>query len=150
MEDLKTKLEDESSRRTSAEKEVEKHLDTISNLERQISELKDACLTKANQITVLGEKNEDIKQELCEVKREADEERKSIAKLNEELSMLCKERDELAAKMETLASDRDQVVNDLKNQKRHFEGQVKPLIWEFETEKSSISHPYRLKPWNLR
>lgn len=127
VEDLKAKLEDESSRRVSVQKVVDEHLETISNLERQISELKDTCLTKANQITILGEKNEDIKQELCEVKREAEEEKKVVAKLNQELSALTKDRNELVAKINILESERDQLINDTKNQRRNFDGQIKTL-----------------------
>ncbi|XP_012263781.2 GRIP and coiled-coil domain-containing protein 2 [Athalia rosae] len=127
VEDLKTKLDDESNKRASLQKVVDKHLETISNLERQISELKETCLTKANQITVLGEKNESIKQELCEVKRNADEEKKQIDKLNTELTTLTRDRNEIAAKLQVLALERDQVTSDMKNQKKNSDAHIKTL-----------------------
>ncbi|XP_046743878.1 GRIP and coiled-coil domain-containing protein 2-like [Diprion similis] len=127
VEDLKAKLENESSKRNSMQKTVDKHLETISNLEMQISELKDTCLAKANQITVLGEKNEAIKQEMCEIKRKADDEKKIMDKLNNELRTLSQEKDELSTKINKLMSELDIAINDRQNQKRQCDGQIKTL-----------------------
>lgn len=137
MEDLKAKLDNESSKRLTMQKSIEKHLETISKLELKVSELQDTCLTKANQITVLGEKNEDIKQQLCEVKRLADEDKKMIEKLHQESVSSTRERDELVAEIEKLTTERDQLINDMKDQKRNFDGQVRS--YHFYKSKKTVN-----------
>ncbi|XP_015609304.1 GRIP and coiled-coil domain-containing protein 2 [Cephus cinctus] len=112
--DLQTKLNEEAMKNDSFKDTIEKHLMTIDNLSEQIVELRDTCLTKTNQITILGEKNEHIKQELCEVKRKATEHKKKMDKLIDELRDFKANTNTLNEQIETLSTENCRLLQELK------------------------------------
>ncbi|XP_012278063.1 GRIP and coiled-coil domain-containing protein 2 [Orussus abietinus] len=139
IEDMKMKLTDEISKRSTLEKEVNAQTKTISELNQQIIELRDACLSKTNQITILGEKNERIKQELCEVKRDILVADKKINNLLKELEVLNQDKNELMNRIEEITLTKDTLCKDFNMQKEEYTKQIKGLEIEISTLKMLVA-----------
>ncbi|KAH0541036.1 GRIP and coiled-coil domain-containing protein 2 [Cotesia glomerata] len=114
IEDLKSKLADEASRCSSLESTIEEQNQTITTLEHQITELRDSCFAKTNQLTTLGDKNEglkadlnDLKQEMASVVKEKQTLLDSIEGIKANMSKLAKESAAHAAEKNKIAEDMD-------------------------------------------
>ncbi|CAD6221227.1 GSCOCG00005100001-RA-CDS [Cotesia congregata] len=114
IEDLKSKLADEASRCLSLESTIEEQNQTIITLEHQITELRDSCFAKTNQLTTLGNKNEglkadlnDLKQEMASVVKEKQSLLDSIEGIKANMSKLTKESAAHAAEKNKIAEEMD-------------------------------------------
>ncbi|KAG8042105.1 hypothetical protein G9C98_000096 [Cotesia typhae] len=114
IEDLKSKLADEASRYSSLESTIEEQNQTITTLEHQITELRDSCFVKTNQLTTLGEKNEglkadlnDFKQEMASVVKEKQGLLDSIEGIKSNMSKLAKESAAHAAEKNKISEEMD-------------------------------------------
>ncbi|XP_033213498.1 GRIP and coiled-coil domain-containing protein 2-like isoform X2 [Belonocnema kinseyi] len=139
IEDMKSKLNDEESKRTALEKTIDEQLDTISVLNKQISELRSNCLSKSNQVTSLGERNESIKAELNEMRLEAERAQHEIEELVTLLNESKADKSNLLKKIEAMESDKDNLKKEFKSQKEAFENQLRDMAAEISHLNSNLS-----------
>ena len=121
---MKLKLQDEESNRTALQKTIKEQLETISLLNNQMSELRSNCLSKSNQVTSLGERNESIKAELNEMRLESERLQREIEELVTLLNEAKADKSNLLKKLANLESNRDILRKEFKNQKEALENQV--------------------------
>lgn len=103
---MKSRLEEETARCTVLEKTIEENTETITQLENEIQELRDSCLGKTNQITVLSEKNEGLKAELCEMRHEIGQSTKETQSLLEGIEVAKQENARLKKQLEAFETEK--------------------------------------------
>ncbi|XP_008544014.1 GRIP and coiled-coil domain-containing protein 2 [Microplitis demolitor] len=130
IEDLKSKLADESSKCSSLESTIEEQNQTITHLEHQLSELRDSCFAKTNQLTTLGEKNEGLKAELNDLKQEIASMAKEKQSLLDSIEGIKLNMNKLINESATFTAEKNKITEEMKLLKNNNAQQVEFLKLE--------------------
>ncbi|XP_043280439.1 GRIP and coiled-coil domain-containing protein 2-like [Venturia canescens] len=139
VEDLKSKLEEETSKREILERRIEESVQGITELENEVQSLRDNCLMKSNEITVLSDKNEGLKGELCEKRDEIARLTNEIQALVESVESAKQENIQLTVELEKLKSDKRRGDEEIKSTSKKSEEQRQMLEAEVARLESLVS-----------
>ncbi|XP_063993933.1 GRIP and coiled-coil domain-containing protein 2 [Diachasmimorpha longicaudata] len=127
IEDLKSKLADESDSRRALESTIEEQRQLLSTSESQLTELRDTCFAKTNQLTTLGEKNESLKSELCDMRQEIVQMTREKEGLLEVMETIKSNSDKLSKESAIHTAERNKLLSDNENQRKNHAQQVEIL-----------------------
>ncbi|XP_034948784.1 GRIP and coiled-coil domain-containing protein 2-like [Chelonus insularis] len=139
IQDLKSKLNDESTKCKTLENTIEEHVQRISSLEFQLSELKDSLFLKTNQLTILGEKNESLKVELNDLRQEITQTSHEKQSLLDAIEAMKKNMDKLSNESTTSVAEKNKLVDDMELQNKMHLQQIEQLKMEISRLNSIIS-----------
>ncbi|KAK0168434.1 hypothetical protein PV327_002234 [Microctonus hyperodae] len=139
IDDLKSKLNDESSKCSILEGTVEEQRQIISDLKMQLAEMKNSCLTKTNQLTTLGEKNENLKAELNDLRQEILQITNEKQSLVDAMAAIKLNADKLANESISHVAEKKKIIDDMESQSKSHLHQVEILQLEISRLNASVN-----------
>ena len=121
---MKSKLKDEESKRATLKKTNIEQLESITLLNKQVTDLRSSVLSKSNQLTSLGEINETIKAKLNETRLEFERAQHEVETLTIQLKESEEIKSNLLARIKSLECDKNNLTKEFQRQKEILENQV--------------------------
>ncbi|XP_015111846.1 GRIP and coiled-coil domain-containing protein 2 [Diachasma alloeum] len=140
IEDLKSKLADESERCRALESTIEEQRQLLSTSESQLAELRDTCFAKTNQLTTLGEKNESLKSELCDLRQEIVQMTKEKETLLDAMETIKSNSDKLSKESAAHTAERSKLLSEIENQSKNHVQQVEILKFDISRLTDALQH----------
>ncbi|XP_011299906.1 GRIP and coiled-coil domain-containing protein 2 [Fopius arisanus] len=130
IEDLKSKLIDESERSKTLEFTIDEQRQLLVTLEDQLSELRSSCFSKTNQMTTLSDKNESLKSELCDLRQEIVQMTKEKESLLEAMEIVKLSSDKLSKESAVFTAEKSRLVSEMEIQGKNHVQEVEILRCE--------------------
>lgn len=108
----------------SLENTVKDQRQTLTDLERQLAELRDNCFIKTNQLTSLGDKNEGLKAELRELQQEIAQMSKEKQSLVDAMEAIRFNADKLTKESTLYVAEKKKIAGDIEIQRKSHAQQV--------------------------
>ncbi|KAK0085536.1 hypothetical protein PV325_004975 [Microctonus aethiopoides] len=139
IDDLKSKLNDESSKCLVLEGTLEEQRHIMSDLKMQLAEMKNSCLAKTNQLTTLGEKNENLKAELNDLRQEILQITNEKQTLMDAMAAIKLNADKLANESVSHVAEKKKIIDDMESQSKSHSHQIEILQLEISRLNASVN-----------